>query len=146
MTATASVAAVVPEKNGVVVCSALTVLASVLATLSSCALVGGQRTGWARQAEQRAELAAGGFGERLRPVDGGAFDQRLGGVAEAHRVRVVGLLADGDLRQARELVEQHVAAVEHFVGLLAGFFGELDLSVELGDLVGVALPLRPRAR
>jgi hypothetical protein len=102
-------------------------------------LVGGERAAGAGEAKQRAELAAAGSGKRLGPIDGGTFHERLGGVAEAHRIGAVGLLDNCHLGKRRELVQQHVAAVKHVVGLLMSFFGELDLLVELSYLVGVVL-------
>ena len=76
------VAAVLPVKNGVEVCSALTLEAIVAATASSSARKPLSEPPVAGQREQPAELAAGGGRERLGPVDRRAFDERFGRVAE----------------------------------------------------------------
>ncbi len=55
--------------------------------------------------------------------DGGAFDERQGGVAEGDGVGAVGFLGDGDGGERGELVEQQIAAVFEFVGLLVGLPG-----------------------
>ena len=83
-------------------------------------LVGRERAARAGEPQQRPELPTGGGGERLRPVGGGAFHERLRGVAEGDRVGAVGLLGDRDVGQFGELVEQLIAAVEQIVGRLAG--------------------------
>ena len=64
-------------------------------------------------------------------------DERGGGVAEVHADRAVAQLGDRHLRERRELVEQHVAAVEQVVRLVAVGHRELDRGVQLGDLVGL---------